>query len=111
MRGIMNMFFCLVVAIQVLPHADACVFWSCSTSCSAENPSYIGDGYCDFTDYNTADCGWDGGDCCESTCNGSEYSCGMTGYLCLDPNALTTTAKIVPTKPSGPGKVTAIKPP
>jgi hypothetical protein len=30
------------------------------------NQSWIGDGGCDSSN-NTEDCGWDGGDCCEST--------------------------------------------
>ena len=31
--------------------------------CNIAYPSFIGDGYCDGRDYNTAECGWDGGDC------------------------------------------------
>lgn len=30
-----------------------------------DQPSKIGDGYCDGGKYNTAECGWDGGDCIE----------------------------------------------
>ncbi len=38
---------------------------------------------------NTAACGWDGGDCCSSTCNSTvNFGCGhYTPYVCLDPMA------------------------
>lgn len=55
--------------------------------CAAEYPSYIGDGDCDGGEYNTEECGYDGGDCCETTCVAGEYECGETGFECLDPNA------------------------
>ena len=37
---------------------------------------WIGDGWCDYTN-NNEECGWDGGDCCEGSCDGSAdlYSC------------------------------------
>jgi len=51
--------------------------------------------------FNTVDCGYDGGDCCECDCglqssglststpsssfSPSNYSCGMNGYVCVDP--------------------------
>ena len=53
------------------------------TNCS--NPNYYADGYCDSAN-NVADCGWDGGDCCESTCFDATYTCGQASYDCLDPN-------------------------
>lgn len=46
----------------------------------------ISDGWCDYAN-NSAACGWDGGDCCESTCVDDHYSCGFVGYSCLDPGA------------------------
>jgi len=38
--------------------------------------SWIGDGWCDSSN-NNADCGYDGGDCCAGSCDGSDdlYSC------------------------------------
>ena len=30
-----------------------------------DDPSFIGDGDCDGGEYNTEECGWDGGDCIE----------------------------------------------
>ncbi len=40
--------------------------------------------------YNTATCGWDGGDCCRSTCESlptvHEFACGEEApFECLDP--------------------------
>lgn len=56
-----------------------------------KDPSYIGDGFCDwdFGCYNTAACGYDGGDCCEDSCAANTsplkfYDCGMGGYVCLE---------------------------
>ena len=49
----------------------------------------VGDGVCDWESNNDA-CGWDGGDCCECTCNAEPcfYDVGH-GFNCLDPNAAT----------------------
>jgi hypothetical protein len=58
--------------------------------CDAAIPTYLGDGYCDSSGaYNTEACGWDGGDCCESTCEDATYTCGTVGYTCLDPSGTT----------------------
>jgi len=55
--------------------------------CNVENREWIGDGGCDGdSEYNTPECGYDGGDCCESTCNDdfAFYSCGANQpYECL----------------------------
>jgi hypothetical protein len=54
--------------------------------------SYVGDGYCDRSgEYNTAACGFDGGDCCESTCINKigGYQCGSGGFECADPRLCT----------------------
>jgi hypothetical protein len=53
------------------------------------HPSFIGDGVCHDNIhgcYNTAVCGWDGGDCCEDTCKGdfSYVECGQDGWACRD---------------------------
>lgn len=62
--------------------------------CVVEFTSYIGDGACDFSEgaYNTERCGWDGGDCCASTCNRelnpiTSYTCGARHFECLNPAA------------------------
>ncbi|MEC9466763.1 MAG: hypothetical protein VX834_13315, partial [Myxococcota bacterium] len=55
-------------------------------------PTYMGSRTCDSM-ANIAECGWDGGDCCESTCDNSLdgfYECGeyYGAYPnCLDPDA------------------------
>lgn len=52
---------------------------------------FIGDGNChDSFDgcYNTAICGFDGGDCCEDTCKNTDYvTCGQEGFACRSPNS------------------------
>ena len=49
--------------------------------------SFIGDGNCDSSN-NNAECGWDGGDCCEYTCQSTaSYNCGDGGYDCKGPSA------------------------
>ncbi|KAL3769987.1 hypothetical protein ACHAWO_008361 [Cyclotella atomus] len=55
--------------------------------CQVENREWIGDGGCDAdSEYNTPECGYDGGDCCESTCDQDYafYTCGANQpYECL----------------------------
>lgn len=57
---------------------------------------YVGDGYCnwehfgEYSDANTVACNYDGGDCCEETCVGSQ--CGLNGFVCLDPQYTTCTS-------------------
>ena len=59
--------------------------------CNVFFTSALGDGYCDGDQgqYNTAACGWDGGDCCAGTCNQTAaYPCGhWVHFQCLDPAA------------------------
>ena len=61
-----------------------------------EYPEYLADSWCDMDNnagYNTAKCGWDGGDCCAWSCEAEEakgntkygYACGEVGYACGDP--------------------------
>lgn len=49
-------------------------------------PAWLGDGYCDES-ANVAECGYDQGDCCATTCVSAAYLCGMVGYDCVDPDA------------------------
>mgnify|MGYP000748627999 CR=1 FL=1 len=58
------------------------------TGCSVVSASFLGDGYCDIGGgYNTDACDWDGGDCCESTCEDSvTFECGYQ-YACVNPSA------------------------
>lgn len=67
------------------------------SSCSGVS-QYIGDGWCDeltspYT-YNTAECNWDGGDCCPGTCTaGRTFPCGVyASYKCRDPSQLSPTS-------------------
>jgi hypothetical protein len=59
-------------------------------NCTVQSLSYIRDGYCDVVDnplLNTENCGWDGGDCCASTCESSTaHTCGEAGFSCKNPN-------------------------
>jgi hypothetical protein len=77
-------------------------------NCIVNSPSLVGDGTCDGGDYNTAECGFDGGDCedfnnkypnCnvafpyligDGLCDGGDYNtaeCGFDGGDCEDFNA------------------------
>ncbi|CAN0254086.1 unnamed protein product, partial [Hapterophycus canaliculatus] len=53
----------------------------------------IGDGHCDDQN-NNAECRYDGGDCCECSCQSGEYQC-LRHFDCLDPQ-LNTTECIMP---------------
>jgi hypothetical protein len=56
-------------------------------TCQVENREWIGDGGCDGdSEYNTPECGYDGGDCCKDTCDQDYafYTCGANQpYECL----------------------------
>eukprot|EP00986_Skeletonema_menzelii_P004360 scaffold1472_cov157-Skeletonema_menzelii.AAC.4 len=79
-------------------HPDDNEFMDCSklTECKWEgmHDQFLGDGICHDTMpgcYNSAVCGFDGGDCCKDTCEypGSDSygECGMEGYACRDPKS------------------------
>lgn len=63
--------------------------------CCVTEPAYHGDGACDPDEpFNTAECMYDGGDCCRETCDlDSTYGCsadsfgyGPFGYYCINPS-------------------------
>ena len=56
-----------------------------STSTCDASADTLGDGYCDGSANNEA-CGYDAGDCCESTCTDGNYTCGENGYDCVNPD-------------------------
>lgn len=55
-------------------------------NCGGDLSSY-GDSLCDPENNNEA-CGWDGGDCCDCTCEGHKclFTIFTTGFNCTDPN-------------------------
>jgi len=63
--------------------------------CIVDIPSFIGDFRCDSNTatYNSAICGYDGGDCCQTSCLARATAaadiarCGSLGYNCRDPNS------------------------
>ncbi|CAM9801872.1 unnamed protein product, partial [Ectocarpus sp. 8 AP-2014] len=58
-----------------------------STTCDSGYYAFFqANGYCDNA-LNNAECGYDGGDCCECTCVDASYSCGNFGFACIDPAA------------------------
>ena len=64
-------------------------------NCTTENREWIGDGGCD-EEFNTQACGWDGGDCCQESCDTefAYYECGREEqpFNCLDPNIIQFNA-------------------
>jgi len=62
--------------------------------CCVPEPAYHGDGACDpDPPYNSPECNFDGGDCCQATCDlSTNYGCsressgyGPFGYFCVNP--------------------------
>ena len=70
------------------------------SDCDVGYPEYIADGYCDYDVYfamNTEACAWDGGDCCNATCQSAEYNCGeYSSYVCLDPDYFEAGSCLAP---------------
>jgi len=80
--------------------------WAENPDCCVPNTAFIGDGACDpDAPYNTAVCGYDGGDCCKDTCDQdwSAFGCttkevdslgyyGPFGFFCIDPTTTTQGA-------------------
>lgn len=68
-----------------------------SDECTVSDKTRVGDGRCDagIEVYNTAACNWDGGDCCEQTCDDryAHFDCGDPSYPfdCQNPSLTTTT--------------------
>jgi Leucine-rich repeat (LRR) protein len=87
-----------IAVVQVTAPVSASPSSSPTTfMCNSELFPQVGDGRCDLTYFNldgpesplvrlnSADCGWDGGDCCAQTCADGEFQCGSNGFACLDP--------------------------
>ena len=65
-----------------------------NTLCNVKYDYWVGDGMCDKTGgYNTEECHYDGGDCCQETCEGSGlFGCGgIREFNCKDPSILNPT--------------------
>lgn len=62
--------------------------------------AYPGDGYCDPV-CNTIENNWDGGDCCEKTCVGAAYDCGIAGFDCKDPSTAASSSYLLTKQYSG----------
>jgi hypothetical protein len=67
--------------------------------CPSTKPHWLGNGVCNkHNGNNVAACGWDGGDCCESSCKNNPdpakaAKCGKNGYDCKDPDHYCPTTK------------------
>ncbi|KAL7442108.1 hypothetical protein ACHAXH_006644 [Discostella pseudostelligera] len=67
--------------------------------CCVPEPTFLGDGACDaHFPYNTAECGYDLGDCCKESCDtDAQFGCkakegdayGPFGFYCIDPRYST----------------------
>ncbi|CAM9282653.1 unnamed protein product [Ectocarpus fasciculatus] len=63
--------------------------YSTSLTMSDCYSSHVGDGWCDSSN-NNADCEYDGGDCCSCDCIDDTYTCGVSGFTCIDPSSSCT---------------------
>jgi hypothetical protein len=62
------------------------VIYSTASARSRCAGTTIGDGRCNAAN-NNAQCSYDGGDCCASTCVSGAYTCGSAAYNCISPGA------------------------
>ncbi len=87
----------MAVHAQCICSDYECGFWSfeCKNytdadsfpQCNVTSRASIGNGVCDGAAYNVDECGYDGGDCCQTTCDaaGSAFKCKQ--FDCADPDA------------------------
>ena len=62
--------------------------------------SWVGDGWCD-PENNLAECSYDGGDCCPSTCQDGSFVCGNFPFDCVDPSSCENTGECEPSTSGG----------
>ncbi|CAM9527606.1 unnamed protein product, partial [Ectocarpus sp. 13 AM-2016] len=87
MRRVGVIFAAMFVFMGTGVHGATTTATNTGTSFVCFDESAVGDGDCD-RDNNFAECGYDGGDCCECTCvSEGEYDCGAGGFACIDPAA------------------------
>eukprot|EP00300_Choanocystis_sp_HF-7_P020769 c20671_g2_i6.p2 GENE.c20671_g2_i6~~c20671_g2_i6.p2 ORF type:complete len:328 (+),score=80.03 c20671_g2_i6:1505-2488(+) len=75
--------------------APQCAAGFLGPTCTGTKAQVIGDGYCDAGS-NNADCLFDGGDCCASTCVAGLFKCGQNGFNCLSGAQKSNTSKLQP---------------
>jgi hypothetical protein len=100
---------------DMVPDEDDEGFVNCTalTECNwtGMHKGWVGDGICHNNIhgcYNTAICGYDGGDCCEDTCTANfpetveddDVDCGHDGYACKDPTSAKCDPKLTSKCPS-----------
>jgi hypothetical protein len=75
--------------LSAKPHRETRILQDLPPGCDPPNPDWIGDGWCDQdASYNSAVCGYDGGDCCTATCDALNllHHCTQP-FDCKDPAA------------------------
>lgn len=70
-------------------------------SCPNGSIDRIHDSWCDIENNNEG-CLYDGGDCCPCTCVSGRNSCGINGYICLDPQGADLPAYTCEESPPTP---------